>query len=612
MQLVGDASRADSIGFDAVMISDHLQPWTPAQGHAAHVWTTIGAIARRPIASRSVWAWPRWFSRNHPIDVAHAAATAAVLLGGRFVLGVGAGERLNEQPYAQRWPRIGERRERLAEAIDVIRALWSGEPVNHDGTHWRVENLTLYERPPVPPRILVAAAGKRSPRLAGESADGMIGVSPDAHLVAVYRGTVDRLVRRPGPRVARRDDGRRARQRVDMVAQRRRRPGRPQRARSARALRRSRCIGRDASRSAMSWCARRTPVRSSRPSIGSSGPASTRSCCTRSGRISSDSPTSERASCSATIADPIDLGCRSQPIQRRSASTNAAGCSRWTTCPASSDDLDGRAGDRGRHVGRDRCGTWCRARRRRAARASSGRRGGPTADSGHRSRRAGGSMPVRRTCWPADRRLRPRPVAAERTGGVRASAPGTSRHRRVRSRRPVVRQRLDVRHAPRRSPRPGLALDEHEPFDEFRSGDGEVEREAAAHRVPDIGRRADVPRDRVGGRGEIEPSVTRRAVPGGVDRDDLEAITQCRGDRVPRPAGLREPVQEDEAVDVGSSGRRAALDRQIGTHGSTGVMRTPTRRAGWPRGDGTPARTRRRPGRPGSTTDRRSRTWGPP
>jgi coenzyme F420-dependent glucose-6-phosphate dehydrogenase len=189
MQLVGDASRADSIGFDAVMISDHLQPWTPAQGHAAHVWTTIGAIARETDRVEVGVGVTAMISRNHPIDVAHAAATAAVLLGGRFVLGVGAGERLNEQPYAQRWPRIGERRERLAEAIDVIRALWSGEPVNHDGTHWRVENLTLYERPPVPPRILVAAAGKRSARLAGESGDGMIGVSPDAHLVAVYRGT---------------------------------------------------------------------------------------------------------------------------------------------------------------------------------------------------------------------------------------------------------------------------------------------------------------------------------------------------------------------------------------------------------------------------------------
>ena len=187
--LVDDASRADSIGFDAVMISDHLQPWTPAQGHAAHVWTTIGAIARATERVEVGVGVTAMVSRNHPIDVAHAAATASVLLEGRFVLGVGTGERLNEQPFGERWPRGGERRERLAEAIDVIRALWRGGSVNHDGAHWRVENLTLYDRPAAPPPILVAAAGKRSARLAGESADGMIGVTPDARLIAVYRGS---------------------------------------------------------------------------------------------------------------------------------------------------------------------------------------------------------------------------------------------------------------------------------------------------------------------------------------------------------------------------------------------------------------------------------------
>src|SRR3990170_4423695 len=188
-RLVDAASRADAIGFDAVMISDHLLPWTPAQGHAAHVWTTIGAIARATERVEVGVGVTAMVSRNHPINVAHAAATAAVLLEGRFALGVGSGERLNEQAFGERWPRNGERRERLAEAIDVIRRLWSGETVSHRGPHWNVEHLTLYDRPAVPPPILVAAGGKRSARLAGEFGDGMIGVTPDAHLVAVFRGT---------------------------------------------------------------------------------------------------------------------------------------------------------------------------------------------------------------------------------------------------------------------------------------------------------------------------------------------------------------------------------------------------------------------------------------
>ena len=88
----------------------------------------------------------------------------------RFFLGVGSGERLNEPPFVDRWPRAGERRDRMGEAIEVIRALWRGGNVNHDGEHWRVENLRLWELPASPPPIHVAASGARRARLAGESA----------------------------------------------------------------------------------------------------------------------------------------------------------------------------------------------------------------------------------------------------------------------------------------------------------------------------------------------------------------------------------------------------------------------------------------------------------
>jgi G6PDH family F420-dependent oxidoreductase len=135
--------------------------------------------------------------RSHPVAIAHAAATAAVLLEGRFFLGVGTGERLNEQPFGQRWPRAGERREQLAEAISVIRDLWRGENVNYRGAYWQVENLRLYELPASPPPIYVAASGPRGARLAGELGDGMIAVIPNAELVDTFRGAGG-----SGPRLA--------------------------------------------------------------------------------------------------------------------------------------------------------------------------------------------------------------------------------------------------------------------------------------------------------------------------------------------------------------------------------------------------------------------------
>jgi G6PDH family F420-dependent oxidoreductase len=187
-ELVGHALMAEGAGFPTAMISDHLQPWVRKQGHAGHVWTTIGALANAvdqlEIGIGVVSLVHRW----HPIVVAHAAATAAVLLEGRFFLGLGTGERLNEQPFAARWPRPGERRDRLADAIELIRHLWSGANVNHDGPAWRVENLSIWELPAAPVPIHVAAAGRRSAALAGEAGDGMIAVTPDASLVDAYHG----------------------------------------------------------------------------------------------------------------------------------------------------------------------------------------------------------------------------------------------------------------------------------------------------------------------------------------------------------------------------------------------------------------------------------------
>ncbi len=186
--LVEHAVQAEATGFDTAMISDHLQPWTRRQGQSGHVWTTIGAIATATEALELGTGVTALIHRGHPINVAQAAATAAVLLDGRFFLGVGSGERLNEQPFGQRWPSAGERLDRVREGIEVVRRLMAGDTVNHRGEHWRVEGLTLTTRPAGPPPIYVASSGPRSAALAGEVADGLIGVRPDASVVDVFHG----------------------------------------------------------------------------------------------------------------------------------------------------------------------------------------------------------------------------------------------------------------------------------------------------------------------------------------------------------------------------------------------------------------------------------------
>ncbi len=184
--LVEHAVRAEASGFGAAMISDHLHPWTPRQGHAAFVWGVLGAIAQATDGLRLATGVTAPIIRMHPAVVAHAAATATVLAPGRFELGVGTGERLNEHVVGERWPRPGERRRMLAEAIEVIRDLLTGEKVNHEGDHYRVEHMQLFTVPPTPPPILVAASGRRSAQLAGEAGDGMISYSPSPNLVEAF------------------------------------------------------------------------------------------------------------------------------------------------------------------------------------------------------------------------------------------------------------------------------------------------------------------------------------------------------------------------------------------------------------------------------------------
>jgi len=182
-QLVEYASRAEAAGFEYASISDHFHPWVQAQGNSPFAWTVIGAIASATETLRLGTGVTCPTVRYHPAIVAQAAATAASLMPGRFFLGVGTGENLNEHIVGERWPPYETRAERLEEAVAVIRRLWTGETVDHRGAHYTVENARLYTLPAEPPPIVVAAAGPKAAELAGRIGDGLINFAPDPTVV---------------------------------------------------------------------------------------------------------------------------------------------------------------------------------------------------------------------------------------------------------------------------------------------------------------------------------------------------------------------------------------------------------------------------------------------
>ncbi|HEX8752956.1 MAG TPA: TIGR03557 family F420-dependent LLM class oxidoreductase [Solirubrobacterales bacterium] len=185
--LVAQAQRAERAGFDFASISDHFHPWVDAQGQSPFVWSTLGAISQgtERIALMTGVTCPT--TRVSPAIVAQAAATTASLLPGRFSLGLGSGENLNEHILGDRWPPVTERQARLEEAIEVIRELWEGKLTSHRGEFFRVENARLYSLPEQPPPILVAVAGESSVDLAARAGDGLVGTAPKAESVERFR-----------------------------------------------------------------------------------------------------------------------------------------------------------------------------------------------------------------------------------------------------------------------------------------------------------------------------------------------------------------------------------------------------------------------------------------
>jgi coenzyme F420-dependent glucose-6-phosphate dehydrogenase len=185
--LTDNAVRAERAGFDFAGISDHYHPWIDKQGNSPFVWGVLGAISESTQRLRVLTGVTCPTTRIHPAIIAQAAATAATQLPGRFSLGVGSGENLNEHILGDSWPPVSRRQERLEEAIEVIRELWDGGLTSHHGRHFTVENARLYTLPEEPPPILVAVAGKRSVELAARVGDGLIGTVPKAESIEQFR-----------------------------------------------------------------------------------------------------------------------------------------------------------------------------------------------------------------------------------------------------------------------------------------------------------------------------------------------------------------------------------------------------------------------------------------
>ena len=185
-ELVRNARAAEEAGFAFATISDHFHPWTDRQGQSPFVWSVIGGIAQATQRLRLGTGVTCPLIRIHPAIVAHAAATCAVMMEGRFFLGVGTGEALNEHVTGARWPGPDARLEMLEEAIEVMRLLWRGGYQTHRGKHYAVEQARIFTLPDEPVPIAVAASQSNAARLTGQLGDALISVAPDEELVREF------------------------------------------------------------------------------------------------------------------------------------------------------------------------------------------------------------------------------------------------------------------------------------------------------------------------------------------------------------------------------------------------------------------------------------------
>jgi G6PDH family F420-dependent oxidoreductase len=184
--LIEQAKKAEQAGFHALWISDHYHPWNDEQGHSSFVWSVIGALAQAmtlPVTTGVTCPTVR----IHPAIIAQAAATSGVLHEGRFNLGLGSGEALNEHILGDHWPEADIRLEMLEEAVEVIRTLWQGGQQSHYGLHYTVENARVYDLPETLPKLIVSGFGPKAIKLAARIGDGFATTSPDQEAIALYR-----------------------------------------------------------------------------------------------------------------------------------------------------------------------------------------------------------------------------------------------------------------------------------------------------------------------------------------------------------------------------------------------------------------------------------------
>src|SRR5437868_13633239 len=185
-ELVRQAHAAEEAGFTFGLISDHFHPWISKQGHSPFVWSVIGGIAQVTERFRLGTGVTCPTIRIHPAIVAQAAATCACMMPGRFFLGVGSGENLNEHVHGDRWPLPDERLELLEEAVDVMRLLWKGGEQTHRGKHYTVDHARVYTLPREQIDVYVAASKPNAAEVAQKIGDGLISTAPDEEVVQAF------------------------------------------------------------------------------------------------------------------------------------------------------------------------------------------------------------------------------------------------------------------------------------------------------------------------------------------------------------------------------------------------------------------------------------------
>ncbi|SMH40206.1 F420-dependent oxidoreductase, G6PDH family [Rathayibacter oskolensis] len=185
-QLVGYAVDAERLGFEFAVSSDHYSPWLTEQGHASYAWTMLGAVAQATSTIDLMTYVTAPTVRYHPAVVAQKAATLAILSDGRFTLGLGSGENLNEHVVGEGWPVVSVRQDMLEEAVHIIRALHTGELVTWEGAYFRVDSARIWDLPDAPVEIGLAVSGEKSIERFAPLGDHLVTTEPDADLIAQW------------------------------------------------------------------------------------------------------------------------------------------------------------------------------------------------------------------------------------------------------------------------------------------------------------------------------------------------------------------------------------------------------------------------------------------